>query len=61
MAKESEDQNEIWLLLLKYKVDFPPLKKLLSKHLLESDLEEVKEIQGDSLAKNQRFPVEDQD
>ncbi len=48
-------ENDILLLLLNYKVDFPPLLKLLSKHLFESDLEEIKEILGDIMARIKRF------
>ena len=48
-------ENDILLLLLNYKVDLLPLLKLLSKHLLESDLEERKEILGDIQARIKRF------
>lgn len=48
-------ENDILLLLLNYQVDLPPLLKLLSKHLLTSDLEEIKEILADIQAKIQRF------
>lgn len=48
-------ENDILLLLLNYPVDLPPLLKLLSKHLLESDLEEIKEILTDIKAKIKRF------
>jgi hypothetical protein len=48
-------ENDILLLLLNYQVDLPPLLKLLSKHLLESDLEEIKEILADIKARIKRF------
>jgi hypothetical protein len=48
-------ENDILLLLLNYQVDLTPLLKLLKKHLLESDLEEIKEIIFDIQARIKRF------
>ncbi|GGA02197.1 hypothetical protein [Okeania sp. KiyG1] len=48
-------ENDLLLLLLNYQVDLPPLLKLLSKHLLESDLEEIKEILANIQARIKRF------
>ncbi len=54
-------ENDILLLLLNYQVDLPPLFKLLSNHLLASDLEEIKEILADIQAKIQRFSRQKKD
>lgn len=48
-------ENDILLLLLNYQVDLTALLKLLSKHLLTTDLEEIKEILKDIEAKIKRF------
>lgn len=48
-------ENDILLLLLNYKIDSLPLLKLLSKHLIASDLEEIKQILGDIQKRIKRF------
>jgi hypothetical protein len=48
-------ENDILLLLLNYQVNLPPLLKLLAKHLLSSDLEEVKAILAEIEGKLKRF------
>ncbi|MFM7384071.1 MAG: hypothetical protein ACKN9E_14860 [Microcystaceae cyanobacterium] len=53
--KASIYENDILLLLLNYTVNLSPLLKLLSKHLLKSDLEEIKEVIAAIQSKIQRF------
>ena len=53
--KASIYENDILLLLLNYTVNLSPLLKLLSNHLLKSDLEEIKEVIADIQSKIQRF------
>ncbi|WP_330205255.1 hypothetical protein [Cyanobacterium sp. Dongsha4] len=48
-------ENDILLLMLNYKMETESLIKLLSEYLLESDLDEIKEILTDIEAKIKRF------
>ncbi len=48
-------ENDILLLMLNYDVNLTPLVKLLNKHLLSSDLEEIQEILTEIQGKIKRF------
>ena len=48
-------ENDILLLLLKYPTELQPIWKLLQKHLLPSDINEIQEITADIQKRIQRF------
>lgn len=48
-------ENDILLLMLNYYVNIKPLIKLLKKHLIDSDLEQIKDIINDINNKIKRF------
>lgn len=48
-------ENDILLLILNYPVNIKPLVKLLKKHLIDSDLEQIKDIIKDINNKIKRF------
>ncbi|TYQ29279.1 hypothetical protein [Pseudanabaena sp. UWO310] len=48
-------ENDILLLLLKYPTELKPIWKLLQKHLLPSDINEIQEITTDIQKRIQRF------
>lgn len=53
-------ENDILLLLLNYEIDLQPILDILSKHLLASDLNEVKSILTEIQGRIRRFSVQKQ-
>lgn len=51
-------ENDILLLMLNYTINLPPIIKLLSSHLLQSDLEEVRQTVTDIQARIKRFSAQ---
>lgn len=51
-------ENDLLLLMLNYKINVEPLLKLLSSHLLESDLEEVHQTVTDIITRIKRFSTQ---
>jgi len=59
-SRASIYENDILLLLLNYSVDIENLLKILSNHLLPSDIQEVKTILDDIKGRIQRFSKQQQ-
>lgn len=59
-SRASIYENDILLLLLNYSVDIENLLKILSNHLLPSDIQEVKAILDDIKGRIQRFSKQQQ-
>ncbi|MEA5421064.1 hypothetical protein VB712_17700 [Spirulina sp. CCNP1310] len=59
-SRASIYENDILLLLLNYPVDVNPLLKILSIHLLPSDLRELQAILGEIQSRIQRFSSQQQ-
>ena len=59
-SRSSIYENDILLLLLNYSVDIENLLKILSNHLLPSDIQEVKTILGEIKGRIQRFSKQQQ-
>jgi len=59
-SRASIYENDILLLLLNYSVDIENLLKILSDHLLPSDIQEVKTILDDIKGRIQRFSKQQQ-
>jgi hypothetical protein len=48
-------ENDLTLLMLNYSIDLDPIWQELSKHLIATDMQEIKEIVSDITSRIQRF------